>query len=88
MGPAPQEAFANEHRCDLAGAAHGHILSHPVNAVEQNHTYVAFLEVHGNAFNAILELDELVGAHIFESVDVGNTVADLKDCSNFFERHL
>ena len=61
---------------------------HLIGTVEQYDTDVALLKVEGYAFDAVLELYELVGAHIVEAVNVGYAVAYFKDGSYFFERHL
>ncbi len=72
----------------MAGEAHGHVLGHFIDVVEQNDTDVAFLEVHGYAFYAVFELYKFVGADIVEAVDVGNAVAYLQNGTDFFEGNL
>ena len=66
--------------------AHGHVLGHFIDFVEQNDADVAFLKVESDTFHAVFKLHKLVGAHIVETIDMSHTVAHFEDCAHLFER--
>ncbi len=72
----------------MAGAAHCHILGYLIDIVEQNHTDVALLEVHGYAFYAIFEFYKFVGTDVIEAIDVCDTIAHVEHGAYFLESNL
>ena len=85
---AAEDALAYGDGGDFAGAAHGHVLVDAVYVVEQYDADVAFLEVEGHAFDAVLELYELVGAYVLKTVHVGYAVAYFEHGAHFLEFYL
>ena len=83
-----EQTFAHRNRGDFASAAHFHALGNFVDIVEQDYAYVAFLKVESNAFDAVFEFYQLVGAHVVEAIDVGYAVADFEYAANFFKRYF
>ena len=74
----PSSAFADGHRCDLAGAADGLAFAHLVPLAEERGADVVLLEVEREADDAVLELEHLERDAVLEAVDAGDAVADLQ----------
>ena len=83
------QAIAYGNRGNLAGATHGHVLFYGIAVgTHQDDTDVALFEVHGHTAHTVFKLDELTRTDVVETENVGNTVADVKHGTDFFERDL
>ena len=81
---AAEEAVADGHREDLAGAADRLALLDPVEVTEDDDADLAGVEVQGEAEGAVLELEQLVGHRRGQAADAGDAVAGLGDGADLF----
>ena len=70
-------------RHNASGAAHFLAFTNVGILAEQHRTDLILFEVHGDAGNAVAEIDEFAGHNLFEAMDTRNTVADGNDGSDF-----
>ena len=75
---AAEQALADRHAHDLAGAAHRLALVDPLPLAEERGADVVLLEVERDADDAVLELEPLERDAVLEAVDAGDAVADLQ----------
>ena len=55
---------------------HHHALLDARGSAQKHTTHVVLLEVHHDGHRAVLELKQLVGLGIAQSIDTGHTIAD------------
>ena len=76
---AAEEAVADRHRQDLAGAADRLALLDAAGSPRMHDTDLAHVEVQREAEHAVLELEQLVGHRRGQALDAGDAVAGLGD---------
>ena len=85
---AAEEALADGHGRDLAGAAHRLALGDLVPVAEERRADVVLLEVEREADDAVLELEHLEREAVLEAVDARDAVADLQHGADLGEVRL
>ena len=80
----PRKRVADGDREDLAGAAHRLALLDLANVAEEDDTDLADVEVQGEAEEAVLELQQLVGHRRVETLDARDAVTGLHDATDLF----
>ena len=74
-----QQAAADRHVDDRAGALDRVALADAAVLAEDHDADIVEFEVEGHALHAVRELDHLAGLHLVEAVDAGDAVADRQD---------
>ena len=82
---AAEQARADRHAHDLAGATDRLALLHVLPLAEERGADVVLLEVERDAGHAVLELEPLERDAVLEAVDAGDAVADLEDAADLGE---
>ncbi len=82
---AAEQAGADRHAHDLAGAADRLALLHVLPLAEERGADVVLLEVERDAGHAVLELEPLERDAVLEAVDAGDAVTDLEDGADLRE---
>ncbi len=76
---ASEQSLACHDRGDTSCTLDAESLLDFLGRSEEHGTYVIFLKIEHDTHHPILELDELVGLHIVESVDAGHAVTHLQN---------
>ena len=66
-----------------AGAAHFFAFLDVLIFAQQHRADLIFFEVHGDAGNAVAELNQFAGHDLFEAMDTRDAVADRNDRADF-----
>ncbi len=80
---AADQRLAHRHRHDRAGAAHFLAFLDVLVFAQQHRAHLIFFEVHGDAGNAVAELDQLARHDLVEAVNARDAVADRHDGADF-----
>ena len=80
---AADHRFAHRNRHDLAGAAHFIAFADVLVFAQQHRAHLIFFKVHGDARNAVAELDQFARHHFVEAVNARDAVADRDDGADF-----
>ena len=83
-----EEAVADRHREDLAGAVHRLALVDALLLAEDDHADLADVQVQGQAQRAVLEPEQLVGHRRGQPLDAGDAVTGLGDRADLLARDL
>src|SRR4051794_32826105 len=84
----PEQAFADRHVHDGAGALDGLPFLDLAVLTEDHDADVVGLEIERHTAHAVLELDHLAGLHIVEAVDTGDTVTDREHLADLGDLRL
>ena len=85
---AAEQAFADRHVHDGAGALDGLAFLDLAVLAEDHDADVVGLEIERHAAHAVLELDHLAGLHVVEAVDTGDAVADREHLADLGDLRL
>ena len=80
---AAHHRFAHRHGHDLARAAHFLAFFDVLVFAQQHRAHLILFEVHGDAGNAVAELDQFTRHDLIEAVDAGDAVAHRHDGADF-----
>ena len=80
---AAEQALANRHLDDGAGALDGLAFLDLAVGAEDDDADIVDFEIQRHAFDAAFELDHLAGLHVVEAVDAGDAVADRQHLADF-----
>ena len=80
---AADQRLAHRNRHDGAGAAHFLAFLDVLVFAQQHRAHLVFFQVHGDAGNAVAELNQFARHHLVESVDARDAVADRHDGADF-----
>src|SRR4029078_9462255 len=84
---AADQRLAHRHLHDASGGLYDIRFADGLKRTEQHRADFVFFEIEREATHIVRKLEQLAGHDLLKAVQLGNTVADVDDRSDFRNRH-